>query len=212
MTKVPFEMCEKLPDDFLKEILALEASYLEYDDPIRQSGFGSGAERWRIEREPILEAIYSSGDILDVGCANGYLLDCLVKWAKDRGFKLTPYGVDIGAKLIALAQKRMPEYAENFYVGNAWDWKPPRQFTFVYALYDCVPLQYLAEYIVKLLDQAVEPGGRLIIGAYGSKSRNMPPFNISKFLIEAKFSVVDTSQDGKPPVSRFAWIDRKLQL
>ncbi|MGB3478175.1 MAG: class I SAM-dependent methyltransferase [bacterium] len=205
-------MCKKLPDDFLKEILALEASYLEYDEPIKQSGFGGDAARWRIEREPILDAIYSDGNILDVGCANGYLLECLVRWAKDRAIRLVPYGVDIGAKLIAIAKKRMPEYAENLYVGNAWEWKPPRQFKYVYALYDCVPVQYLAEYIVKLLDQAAEPNGRLIIGAYGSKSKNIPPFDISKFLLEAKFSLVGTSHGGEPPTSKFAWIDRKPQL
>lgn len=189
--------------------MALEESYLEYDDPIKQSGFGGGAERWRIEREPILDAIHSDGDILDVGCANGYLLECLVKWASERGFKLTPYGVDIGAKLITLAKKRMPKYAENFYIGNAWDWKPPQKFKYVYTLYDCVPVDYLSEYVQKLFDQTVEASGRLIIGAYGSKSKNMPPFNISKFLLEAKFLVTGTSQSGDPPISKFAWIDKK---
>lgn len=202
---------KKLPDDFLKNITTLEASYLEYNDPIKQSGFGGGTARWRIEREPILDAIYSDGNILDVGCANGYLLECLVKWAKDRAIRLVPYGVDIGTKLIAIAKKRMPEYAENFYVGNAWEWKPPRQFKYVYALYDCVPVQYLAEYVTKLLCQTVEPSGRLIIGAYGSKSKNMPPFDISKFLLETKFSVTGTSQDADPPVNRFAWIDKEKQ-
>ena len=191
--------------------MALEVSYLEYDDPIKQSGFGGGTERWRIEREPIIDAFYSDGDILDIGCANGYLLECLVKWARERGFRLTPYGIDIGAKLIALAQNRMPEYTENFYIGNAWDWKPPRKFKYVYSLYDCVPVQYLSEYVQELRDQTVEPGGRLIIGTYGSKSRNIPPFDISKFLLEAKFSVIGTSQGGDPPTSKFAWIDRKLR-
>lgn len=201
-----------LPDDFLRKILALEATYLGYDDPIKQSGFGGGAERWRIEREPILDAVYSDGDILDIGCANGYLLECLVKWAKERNLKLTPYGIDIGTKLIALAQKRIFENAENFYIGNAWIWKPPRQFKYIYALYDCVPVQYLAEYVTKLLCQSVEPGGRLIIGAYGSKSKNIPPFDISKFLHEAKFSVVGVSLGGDPPISKFAWIDRESLL
>jgi hypothetical protein len=32
-----------------------------------------------LEREPILTAIDSGGDILDIGCANGYLLECLMR-------------------------------------------------------------------------------------------------------------------------------------
>jgi len=199
---------KKLPPDFLKEIKALEEAYLKNDDPIKQSGFYGGAARWRIEREPILDAISSDGDILDVGCANGYLLECLVKWAKKRKINLVPYGVDIGTRLIALAKKRMAEYARNFFVGNAWGWKPPRQFKYVYALYDCVPLQYLAEYTSRLLSRAVEPRGRLIIGAYGSKSQNLAPFDVSKFLLDAGFPVAGTSGGNNPPNSKFAWVDK----
>jgi 2-polyprenyl-3-methyl-5-hydroxy-6-metoxy-1,4-benzoquinol methylase len=67
---------------------------------MRQSGFSGGAERWRAERESILDPIHSDGEILDIGCANGYLLECLVTWAKDRGINLTPHGLDHGARLI----------------------------------------------------------------------------------------------------------------
>ncbi len=202
-------MNKKLPDGFLKKIIALEASYLKYEDPIKQSGFGGGKERWRLEREPILDAIYEDGYLLDVGCANGFLLECLVKWAIERGFKLIPHGIDIGANLIAVAKKRMPKYADNFFIGNAWDWTPKRMYKYVYMLYDCVPVDYLAEYINKLLNQAVDSGGRLILGAYGSKSKNLPPFDIPKFLIESKFSVAGISHGGNPPISNFAWIDNK---
>jgi hypothetical protein len=68
----------RLPEAFLRDLKALELAYLKSDDPIEQSSFGGGKERWRAEREPILEAIAASGDLLDVGCANGYLLECLV--------------------------------------------------------------------------------------------------------------------------------------
>ena len=72
---------ETLPDDFLMKLRELEASYCASNDPILQSGFSGGALRWKEERSPILEAIHESGDLLDVGCANGYLLECLVEWA-----------------------------------------------------------------------------------------------------------------------------------
>lgn len=65
-------MDRTLPNDFLCELELLEAAYLKEDDRIRQSGFSGGAERWRAERGPILDAIDTDGDLLDVGCANGY--------------------------------------------------------------------------------------------------------------------------------------------
>jgi hypothetical protein len=91
-----------LPDGFLIELAALPEAYLRHTDPIRQSGFGGGAERWRLEREPILEGIDRSGSLLDIGCANGYLLECLVSWGRERHVELEPYGLDISQDLISL--------------------------------------------------------------------------------------------------------------
>ncbi|HAL49288.1 MAG TPA: hypothetical protein DCP37_16180, partial [Dehalococcoidia bacterium] len=162
-----------LPQSFLDSARALEQSYLETDDPVRQSGFGGGAKRWRAEREPILDAVEHDGDILDIGCANGHLLECLVSWGRERGLNLTPHGLDLGPRLIDLARLRHPNFAENFHVGNAWDWRPPRRYRYVYMLYDCVPEAYLAECFGRLLAVFIEPGGRLIVGAYGPKTRGV---------------------------------------
>ena len=196
-----------LPETFLREIKALEPSYLQHDDPILQSGFGGGVLRWRAEREPILDAVTADGDFLDIGCANGYLLECLMKWGMERGFKIIPYGLDIGPRLILLARKRLPHFENNFFVGNAWDWQPQRQFRYVYTLCDYVPHDYLKTYLHKLLSTAVESGGRLIIGSYGSKSRQHMPFDIAGFLKSNGFEVIGTTQVDNPPISTFAWVD-----
>lgn len=201
---------EGLPQEFVERLRALEPAYLQSDDPIRQSGFGGGAIRWRQEREPILDAITAAGDLLDIGCANGYLLECLCDWAKDRGIALTPYGVDLGEGLIALARERFPEYAGSFFVANAWDWEPPRRFRYVYTLYDCVPESFLAEYVRRLLDRVAAPGGRLTVGAYGSRSRQILPLDVGTFLTEAGFTVSGQSQGGDPLMTRFAWIDKGM--
>lgn len=199
----------ELPPAFLRELADLEAAYLRADDPIRQSGFGGGAERWRAEREPILDAIETDGDILDIGCANGYLLECLAGWGRERGLHLTPYGLDHGESLIELARRRLPAYADNFYVANAWDWQPPRRFRYAYMLYDCVPLDYLAEWIRGALERIVAPGGRLILGAYGSRSRGTPPFDIAGSIESAGLRVGGTATGGEPPITVFAWIDNE---
>jgi hypothetical protein len=185
----------------------LEAAYLTTDDPIRQSGFGGGAERWRAERSPILDAVDTDGTLLDAGCANGYLLECLVGWAAERGIRLTPYGVDAGPRLIELARARMPCYAANFYAANTWGWEPPQRFRYVYTLYDSVPSQYLAQYVQWLTSRAVEAGGRFILGAYGSRSRRAAPFNVAEALKAFGYEVAGRTSGGDPPIAQFAWID-----
>ncbi len=51
--------------------------------------------------------------ILDIGCANGYLLESLVKWTSDRGLAVTPYGIESSEKLIAVARERLPQYKDS---------------------------------------------------------------------------------------------------
>ena len=200
-------MNRTLPQSFLQELKELEAAYLKEDDPIRQSGFSGGAARWRDERGPILEAIATDGDLLDIGCANGYLLKCLVKWGSERGLRLIPHGLDQGSSLIELAKGCLPEYADNFHVGNAWDWRPRRKYRYVYMLYDCLPLDYLAEGVNRLMERVVAPQGRLIVGSYGSKSDAIPPFDIGDFLQAAGFVVLGRAEGGRGPITKFAWID-----
>jgi SAM-dependent methyltransferase len=198
----------KLPPDFVKTLDALERSYLEETDPIRGCGFGGGAERWRAEREPLLDGVAADGNVLDVGCANGYLLECLVLWGEERGLQLAPHGVDRSAGLISRARERLPRFAANLHVGDAWTWIPPRQYEYVYALHDCVPLDYLAEYVVRLLDRAVAFGGRLILGAYGSRSRKLKPYDVAGFLQSQGYAVSGRSSGGSPPLAEFAWTDK----
>ncbi len=198
----------RLPQAFLDQMHALETSYLQHDDPIRQSGFGGGPERWRRERGAILEAIERDGDLLDVGCANGYLLECLVRWAAEKGIALVPYGVDLGARLILLARERLPRYADHFWVGNAWEWTPPRRFTYVYTLVDLVPGGLLCDYLRRTFAHFVAPGGRLIVGAYGSGSEGVPAPDVARLLAGCGLPVCGAATSDDLPVVHVAWADR----
>jgi SAM-dependent methyltransferase len=195
-----------LPPEFLARLEVLEAGYLAESDPLRQSGFSGGRERWRVERAPILEALSDDGELLDVGCANGYLLESLLAWSGVRGLRLTPFGVDCSAGLVALARERLPAFRAHFFVGNAWDWCPPRRFRYVYAVWDCVPPDYFAAFVEHLLAHATAPGGRLIIGAYGSRARNERPARIEALLSAAGHAVQGSVSAGVPETARFAWI------
>jgi SAM-dependent methyltransferase len=196
-----------LPDDFLRELAALPEAYLQHSDPIRQSGFGGKAERWRQEREPILDAVTRSGSFIDIGCANGYLLECLVMWGRMRRLELEPYGLDLSSDLIALARQRFPGFEDHFYIANAWGWEPPKRFDYVYTLYDNVPQTYLTEYVRQLFGNVVAAGGRLIVGAYGSRTRHKPAFDVAEFMNRAGFRVAGSRAAGAIPEARFAWIE-----
>ena len=197
-----------LPPDFLDQLRKLEDAYCSEADPLRQSGFSGGPRRWRAERQPILNAVDADGDFLDVGCANGYLLECLIKWAQQRGYSLMPHGLDFGARLIQMAMERFPRLSSNFHVGNAWEWHPRRKYRYVYSLCDCVPEPYLGEYFRRLLDRAVAHRGKLIVGMYGSRSRNIPPINLGGRLARLGFDIQGTAYGGTPPLTSFAWIVR----
>jgi hypothetical protein len=55
----------------------LETAYLATDDPQRQSGLHGDAAHWE-RRRRVIGAIDRDGSILDVGCANGLLMETLV--------------------------------------------------------------------------------------------------------------------------------------
>jgi SAM-dependent methyltransferase len=196
---------DELPAGFQAELDDLARAYLATDDPLLQSGFGGGVERWRPEREPLLAAVTEGGSFLDVGCANGFLLASLVAWAGERGVALEPWGVDRSAELIALARARLPGAASHLFVADAWSWRPPRRFRYVYSLHDVVPESHLRAYVARVLERAVEPGGVLVLGAYGSRSRGVAPLDVAGLLAAFGYTVVGESGGGAGPLTRFAW-------
>ena len=198
---------QSLPKEFLDELRELESAYLAETEPTRQSGFLGGEARWRKERELVLEAVDADGDFLDIGCANGYLAECLVKWAGEKGINLTPFGVDQGAGLIELARKRLPQYAPHFWVANAWDWLPPRKFRYAYTMTDLVPERLLKDYLLRVMERYVEKGGTLIVGGYGSYSKNQPAPDITAILTGFGLPVAGSATCGDLPISHVAWVE-----
>ena len=197
-----------LPPGFLDELAALEDAYLQRVDPIEQSGFRGGPARWRAEREPILDAISTDGDLLDVGCANGYLLECLVRWGTERGLSLTPYGLDQGSRLVELARQRFSDCPDQFFVGNALSWVPPRRFRYVYMLIDVVPPELVPQHLPRIFEEYLAPGGRLIVGDYGSHSRRIPARDVAAVLRASGLPVVGEATARSLQQTRFAWTER----
>src|SRR5690242_14632239 len=109
----------------------LEPAYLATDEPWRQSGFSGPEARWVAMRKPVADCIDRAGSFLDIGCANGYLVECVMRWTAERNLAIDPWGIDLSPPLVALAQRRLPALADRFTVANAFTWSPPRRFDFV---------------------------------------------------------------------------------
>jgi 2-polyprenyl-3-methyl-5-hydroxy-6-metoxy-1,4-benzoquinol methylase len=149
----------------------LEAAYLRGATPQEGSGFGGDMGEWRQARWHITEAIAGDGTFLDVGCANGLLMESVAAWCAERGLAVESYGVDISPALAGLARQRLPRWAARIWAGNAAGWRPPRgqSFDYVHILLDCVPRARRADLIRHHLAHTVRPGtGRLLVSDYAA--------------------------------------------
>jgi hypothetical protein len=81
-------------------IRLLEPAYLRATTAEGGSGFGGDAVRWRARRGMIVDGIHRDGTFLDLGCANGLLMESVVQWAAERGHRIEPYGVDLAPGLV----------------------------------------------------------------------------------------------------------------
>lgn len=143
-----------------------EADYIIYEEPWRQSGFAGPEERWEKCRKPIADLVTKSGTFLDIGCANGYLLECIMKWKFEIGINIIPYGLDIGEKLVALAKERLSKFADNMFIGNAFYWIPPMKFDYVGTELVYVPDELKKQYIERLKKDFLNEDGALLVCEY----------------------------------------------
>jgi hypothetical protein len=192
-----FERCERVTT----------AAYLSRDNPRAQSGHSGDEARWEAARRPVLVAVDADGDLLDVGCANGYLMESVHRWAAADGYAIEPYGLDISTGLAELARRRLPQWADRIWVGNALYWRPPRRFDYVRTGLDYVPAGRVVDLVAHLLDVAV--GRKLIIGVMNeAKDR---PWRAQE-LVEAGYVIAGRREWPKPDdprvVRRVCWIDR----
>ena len=138
--------------------------YLKAPTPQGGSGHGGTAEDWEWSRGVVADALRSDGAFLDVGCANGLLMESIAGWGRDRGYRIEPYGLDIAPELAQRARERLPHWAERIFTGNALRFRPPRRFEYVRTTLEYVPRARGRELIAALLAHVVAPGGRLVLG------------------------------------------------
>ncbi len=195
-------------DEYFEASHDVMAEYYLSDptNPYRMSGRSKGAERWEETRRCIADAVDRDGDFMDIGCANGLLLETLMVWAAEKGHSIRPHGIDFIAELVDYARARHPGHERLLEVANAFYWKPRRQYDFVRTNLEYVPKADWPEFIGRLLDLAVAPGGRLIVCHYADP--NEPLVDVSAVLEQLGYTAAGRS--AAPGVS-LAWVDKPAE-
>jgi len=182
-------------------------AYLAADTPWKQSGKSGDAASWERARSLIAEAA-RPGRFLDVGCASGYLMECLIRWCSAAGMTCEPYGLDIAPELAELARRRLPHWRDRIFVGNAIDWPPPHRFDTVRTCLDYVPARRQRDLVARLLGDVVADDGRLIVGVFNEE---LDDHATERMLVGWGFAIAGRCEraHADPRIAyRLVWIDR----
>ena len=184
-------------------------AYLAAEDERGGSGHSGNAADWEWSRGVVAEALDRDGSFLDVGCANGLLMESVARWGAARGLAIEPYGLDISPELATAAGRRLPpQWRDRLFVGNALGWRPPQRFTFVRTGLEYVPHRRRRELVAWLLDEVVAPGGRLVVGKYNEEAamrENEGQLHAWGFAIAGRH---DRPHRSEPRLAyRVVWID-----
>jgi SAM-dependent methyltransferase len=186
-------------------------AYLGGDNPRAQSGHSGDAERWEGARRLLLDAVERPGSFLDIGCANGHLMECLRVWAAEDGIDLQPWGLEISVELAELARQRLPQWRDRIAVGNALEWRPSRQFAYVRTNLDYVPAARRAELLRHLLDVVVARDGRLVVGVFNEELDGVMEELVGSWGFEVAGRAERPHPDTSRLVRRAFWIDAAEQ-
>ena len=151
----------------------LETAYLKNEKPWERSGFYISENAWVACRKPIADCVEKSGSFLDIGCANGYLLECVLRWTAEKGLVAIPYGIDLSEKLVNLAKKRLPKYSENFCTGNGFFWKNPVKFDYIRTELVYVPDDYRQQYLGRIIALYLTEDGKLLVTQYRNRKESV---------------------------------------
>ena len=139
-------------------------AYLAAQTPEGGSGHSGTSADWEYSRGIVAEAVGAHRTFLDVGCANGLLMESVHRWTG-----VEPYGLEIAPALAALARERYPGWADRILEGNALGWEPPMRYDVVRTGLEYVPSPRRPDLLRHLLDRVVAPGGRLVVGKFNEE-------------------------------------------
>lgn len=196
----------------------LEDSYVAADergDVFGGSGSTGDAIHWEARRRVIVDAFDHDGTWLDVGCANGLLMETLTAWAMEKGVRLEAYGLEISARIAERARVRLPRWAERIWTGNVMTFEPAIRFDYVTALPEYVEPASRRDLIERLALVYLKPGGRIILSCYGPGAfiagNPAPAQSAAEILRDAGYAPAGEAQAIDAPSgmvkTRVAWAD-----
>ena len=143
---------------------------------------------------------------MDVGCANGHLIESLDTWMRHTGVSVEFYGLEMSEQLHRLALSRLPAFRARLFLGNALYWRPPFTFDYVYTMVlPDIPRELRKEFLTNLWESYVKPGGRLILGPWNDGGLEEEIAGIGF----APTGHCEKSFAGKPyAAKRLVWIDK----
>ena len=142
----------------------IKQPYLQAESIFAQAGHGGDAHSWEKSRGFIAEALHRNGTFLDVGCANGLLMESVQRWGAAQGLTIAPYGLEIVPELAALARQRLPQWSKRIFEGNIRSWQPTDlRFDYTLIRPSYAPPKRLPDLVRHTLRHILKPNGRLII-------------------------------------------------
>jgi predicted TPR repeat methyltransferase len=167
-------------------------------------------------RRMLSGAFERDGTWLDIGCANGLLMETLTQWTAEKRVRIEPYGLDLSARLADAARARLPHWADRIWAGNAMTWGPPMRFDYVTVIADCVPASARGALLARLESKFLNSTGRLIFSIYIPRAPEPPvePPPASGVLRRFGYSVAGEAEsriDGVLKAST-AWTDMARRI
>ena len=192
----------------------LEESYLKANasgDLAGGSGSGGGLKRWEQKRRVLTSAFDHDGSWLDVGCANGLLMETLTKWTAEAGLRIEAHGLDLSARLVEVARRRLAHWGNRIWTGNVMTWEPQMRFDYVTVIADSVPKAARPDLVERLITKFLNSTGRLVFSIYLPRPpeapAELPPASdvLKRFGYRIK-GEAEARIDGELKVSA-AWLD-----
>jgi hypothetical protein len=200
--------CGQLSADEFFEASAVESArlYLSQTEPMRQSGHGGDLYYWRHVRGMILEAVYLGGTFVDIGCANGHLIESLDRWLRPSEVGVEFHGLEISPDLHRLAVRRLPEFAPRLHLGNGVDWRPPIKFDYVYTMtLPDLPGALRKRLLDNLWSNCLKQGGRLILGPWYGRGLES---ELADYGYSPSGYCEKTCPGSQGPTRRIVWVDK----
>jgi SAM-dependent methyltransferase len=188
----------------------LIADHTRVSSLLTGSHYGSTFGQWCSARRFISKTLKGCGSILDVGCANGFLLRCILEWCN---YEITPYGIDIDRNLLEQARVLLDPYQEHLAELSLYNLDTlevvglPISFTYVYwNVWDNFWFDNDRQKDAALrAAAAVSTGGRLIIGFY---DRNPKDIELKIERIQLLLGTPSGRIDNGPRREVAVWFDR----